>query len=354
LYLGTQVNRIKGIGWLAIDTTLGSVARIINSVATLTNNVRRVVPDLKSLIDSTIADIKDGIDRIKGSVAPQDTSLRALRRLLSTLFRIQIEQVLRDSVSSNQSDTVNRINQAYRGTNGLQTQNTNQRVGQGTVHAGETIRSIARRLTGDESNWRSIVQINDLRPPYITSNPSLGTGVLKVGDPILYPVNSNIGLDPTSLASGSLPSTEDMSNQDQSLGGAVIESYGRDLRLISVEAGTSIDLTDIEVNQRGDLSTIVGVPNVSQAIRIKFATEQGTLPHHPYFGALYSIGSKMTPISFNGFRLSTISTFSSDSRISKIEDLKFLASGDVLSVSARLTLSDSSNFLNTNFDLRRF
>jgi hypothetical protein len=102
------------------------------------------------------------------------------------------------------------------------------------------------------------------------------------------------------------------------------------------------------------LGSIVGIPNVEQAIRIKFITERGELPAHSKFGAKFPIGRKASPASFNAFRIDALRTLISDNRISTIKSLDFVAVEDVLALSADLVMTDSQNILSTSFALRRF
>ncbi len=224
-------------------------------------------------------------------------------------------------------------------------------VSQGVVQSNDDIRLIAQRYLGDPRRWQELVVINELRPPYVTPDGSGNT--LKPGDSILFPsaVTKNA---PTlvGVQTGSNQNYDDADFRDTTL--LMDQTYGRDILLSSNEASGDFDLTDMKVNQRGDLATVAGIENVVQAINIKFSTEQGQLKIHPYFGARYAIGSKATTKSFNEFRANTLSTLLSDGRIEDVTSLVISSVADTLSVSAKLQLINGEDYINTSFSLRRF
>jgi hypothetical protein len=123
--------------------------------------------------------------------------------------------------------------------------------------------------------------------------------------------------------------------------------------LKSTLTGTD-ELTDLVLNQGGDLAAIQGTDNVQQAIRIKFMTERKELPAHPKFGAKYAIGRKATPSSFNELRINTLNTLASDTRIAQVRNLQFLSAGDKLAAKVDLVLINARGILSTSLALRRF
>lgn len=224
-------------------------------------------------------------------------------------------------------------------------------VSQGIVQSNDDIRLIAQRYLGDPRRWQEIVVINELRPPYIT--PDGAGNTLKPGDSVLFPstvAQSNPTL--VGVQTGSNQNYDDDNFRDTTL--LMDQTYGRDILLRSNQSSGDFDLTDFEVNQRGDLATVAGLDNVVQAIHIKFATEQGQLKMHPFFGARYAIGSKATTASFNQFRANTLSTFLSDGRIEDVTSLVISSVEDTLNVSAKLQLINGEDYINTSFSLRRF
>lgn len=211
------------------------------------------------------------------------------------------------------------------------------------VGGNESLRSIAKRLLGDEAYWKSIAILNNLKPPYIST--TRGDGVLSPGDKILIPKRPDTGdfsnTVPTELKT-------DASREALSIMG---KKYGRDIKLSNGSLGT--DYADLVVGQRGDLATIEGVDNIRQALMIKTSTEQGELSLHPTFGAAYPVGSKVTLSQLQEFALNTRRTFLSDPRIKDIEQLKTYAEGDVVRVYAVASIRQSNTQLPIDFTVRR-
>lgn len=350
--IGTQVTRATSLGFFGINTTLGTVSKLIQALQYTKDNYE-AVSNVKDLTRQLKQEIKDGWEKLTGKVPAQDQLIRCLHRVYVVCCKIETEQPIRDSIASNLTTTQNRINNAYNGKN--PTTEVGNTVSQATVNFGEDIRAIAKRLMGSVNAWRALVELNGLRPPYISHDQVVSQpGVLQTGDTILYPSRNSRDADINNVVSASKKVPDDTTASTENTSSPIVAAYGRDIRVVGNVAGQDVFLTDFKVNQRGDVSTIAGIPNVEQAVKIKFATEQGELPKHPTFGALYSIGSKMNLDSFNTFRLNTLSTFYSDSRIKNVSGMRFVSSGDVLAVSATLQLTDSKNYLSTDFALRRF
>jgi hypothetical protein len=212
------------------------------------------------------------------------------------------------------------------------------------ILGGEDIRAIARRLTGDEANWKKLVILNNLRSPYIASERS--DGVLGYGDYILVPKRASAKDDSTQV-----PRQLDEDAAFQQLP-KLRRRYGRDIRLQDSQANAG--LADLMVNQRGDLMTVEDEENVYQAVMIKLSTEQGELPTHPTFGAKYPIGSKFPTLSrLQEFSLNAQSTFLQDPRVRDVSEIKTYVNGDQLLFSAKLQLIASDAKLPVTFSVRR-
>jgi hypothetical protein len=210
---------------------------------------------------------------------------------------------------------------------------------------GENIRQLAKRTTGNEANWKKIALINDLKAPYLA--PSASDGVLPFGGKIIIPRESS-DLDAESKV-GAIVNTD----ADQQALSPILRQYGRDLKLASI-GGTSPSVSDVEVNQRGDLAIIEGTPNVEQALNIKMSTEQGELATHSTFGAKYPIGSKFPGrVRVQEFSLNVQRTLRQDPRIREIKSIDIEADADVLSVKTKLALAGSDIKLPVSFVTRR-
>ncbi len=383
LVVATQIRRIQGAGHFLMNNSIGSLTAVIKGLTAISTastdvswGLQRAAAQARSDWNKALSDLTAALNTSPSvPYTPiQRTHLQnfgvlinASRRVLRVLDAIQSEPSLQDNISTGEESTRARIREQYRTPGGGTGSPTSPRsagdptfignsgsptnIGEDRVHVGESIRDLSKRLLGDFRRWHELVLLNDLRAPY-TSDGTPSPGVLVPGDVILFP--SNIGtVNPVSITPAMLTDAE-TENKDTNASGIISQTYGRDLRLKSVSTGNSTDLTDLCVNQRGDLSTIVGIPNVKQAILIKFSTEQGELASHPGFGARFPIGSKADVVSFNEFRISTLATLKSDSRITSVARLEFRAVADTLQVSADLVLQDGSEFLNTDFALRRF
>ena len=211
------------------------------------------------------------------------------------------------------------------------------------IEVGETIRSLSKRLMGDESYWKMIVILNNLKAPYIALTAS--DGVLAYNGKILIPKRGTESDSQTTVMAVQNP---DETSEAQS---PIIKTYGRDLRLSDGSSGT--DFADLEKNQRGDLSTIEGVPNVYQSMMIKMATEQGELALHPTFGSAFPIGTKVSVYQLQDFALNVRRTFLQDPRIASIDALQTYAEGDIVRVKAKLTLKSTDAQLPVEFTVRR-
>lgn len=365
--ISTNISRLKGLGFFATDTILGPLVSVIRGIATINNttaataaslrnqivaardNVRAAVDQLDAQFDALDKKIRDGLVSNKRRPNRQDDVVRELRRLTVIFARLLTERPLQDTVASTASTRRTTAVGAY-GTRPIATGlsgtgSTSTGVAEDTVGAGETIRDLALRLLGDGRRWYELALLNDLRAPYTSTIPR--PGALAPGDKILYPTNN-----PTDTAN-TLPvnmTDDEVASTAEYL---AAQSFGRDLRLTSTQLN-DLAVTDVAINQQGDIATIVGVPNVEQAIRIKFSTEVGELPAHPGFGARYAIGSKATLESFNTFRLNVLATLRSDARVVDVEKLKFITQEDILYVNAVVELRNTRDYLSTNFALRRF
>lgn len=408
--ISAGIDRLDGVGVAIVNSILGPAVSLARGLLAIKESVsqfgsrtyNRADQLLRNVTDAVtkIAEITDGVFLTEGPSNPpslssspkvgfdqrfglestsgtpnrsqrfpiQDPLVNNLRQLQRIAARVLSEKTLQDTSSSKIDERRDRMVRAYaRGgdsrsistlpeTGGSSTFIGNSSppsaVAETSVRIGETIRDVAQRTTGERARWHELVILNDLRAPYIS--PTGGLDVLQPGDSILYPVSeSDAGVDASQV---NLDDTTDAEteNEDSFRYGPIQQAYGRDLRLRSVSVAHNIDLTDLTVNQSGDLGTIAGVPNVEQAMKLKFATERGELTVHPFFGSAFPLGSKATSASFTRFQIDVRNTILSDPRVEYIEDLDLSILGDVIAVQATMRLLESSDVLSTDFALRRF
>jgi hypothetical protein len=211
------------------------------------------------------------------------------------------------------------------------------------IQKGESLRSIAKRLLGDEAYWKQLAILNNLKAPYISSSRS--SGVLAYGDSILIPKAMD---DMEAQGGTSTQKNTDASVEAQS---DIMKQFGRDLRLVS--SGEDM-LGDLDTNQRGDLSMIDSVENVYQAVMIKFSTEQGELATHPTFGAKFPIGSKFPTLSkLQEFSINSQMTLRQDPRVQEIDEFSIGVLADKINVEAKIKLRNADVKLPISFVVRR-
>lgn len=293
---------------------------------------------------------------------PQDIVINTLRRILRLCDKILTLPPALETTVGDVAVAIGRYTAAYQTPGTLTTPRSGPTgsptyigsesppaaVESDVVYPGEDIRDVAARVLDDRDRWRILVALNKLRAPFIS--PTGGPGILVPGDTILYPS------DRSTVVGGIVGTQKPTSNETKNNSSANTPgqlSYGRDLVIQSTFVGAE-ELTDLVINQRGDLGSIAGLNNVQQAIRIKFITQRGELPAHQLFGAKFPIGRKATSDSFTSLRLDTLRTILSDTRVRTVENLNFRAVGDTLAVVANVVLENSQDVLSTSFALRRF
>lgn len=361
LTISNQINRVQGFATFLSNTVLAPVVNVVNGLNAVKTSAYGIVRGLRTQVLTLQQNLDSAITQLVASetLETQDPVLRSLRRLQIYCARILTEPVASESSTGDVNLLINRYAASY-STPGTSTtasraptssptfigyESLTSTVGSDIVGAFEGIRDIAARLLGDPARWRILVTLNRLRSPFVSATG--GPGVLRPGDRILFP---RAGQNGSSTVVDTQNPTNDQYNGPDD---PVVQAYGRDFMLKSTFVAGS-ELTDIVLNQSGDIAAIQGIPNVEQAIKLKFLTQRGELAAHPRYGAKFSAGRKSTPSSFNELRINTLNTLSSDSRIEKVRDLRFIAIGDKLAVKADIELANSRSILSTSLALRRF
>lgn len=378
LVLSNQINRLQGYATFVSNTVLAPALGVLNGLNAIKTASYGVVRGLRTQVLTLEENLTVAIEQLATdpgfagvfspsptpTVSPvlpaQDPIIRNLRRLSVICCRLLQEPIATESNTSDANLLIERYAAAYQ-TPGTLTmprrapadspsyigyEALTSTVGSDTVAPGETIRDVAERLLGDPSRWRILVTLNRLHSPYISATG--GPGVLAPGDRILFPSSG------PSDVSSSIVGTQNPTNDEYNgPNDPVVQAYGRDIMLKSTFVGGE-ELTDLAISQTGDLASIQGIPNVEQALKLKFTTERGELSAHPKYGAKYPVGKKATPSSFNELRINTLNTLSSDNRISRIRDLRFIAVGDKLAAKVDVELINARNIIPVTLALRRF
>lgn len=170
---------------------------------------------------------------------------------------------------------------------------------------GDTLQSIAAREMQDAERWVELASANGLLPPYITGDPALAGGRVKLyGQLLKVPA----------VASASAVSSSDMD-----------EIYQRD-----------IDLSTgfLEDDGAGELSVVSGMANLRQALSSRVRTEQGELMFHLDYGSRVRsiLGAGNNPITMQLAAQYARAAIQSDPRVESIESASAAVSGDAVLV----------------------
>lgn len=362
LVISNQINRVQGYATFISNTVLAPMVNIVNGLNAVKTAAYGVVRGLRTQVLTLQENLDTAIAQLIASdtLEVQDPVIRSMRRSQIFCARILTEPVAGESSTADVGLLINRYAAAYDLPGTLTTsrrapsssptyigyESFTDSVGSEIVAPSETIRDVAYRLLGDASRWRILVTLNRLRSPFISATGA--PGVLRPGDRILFPRQGQAGSGSATVGTSN-PTDDQYTGPDD----PVTRAYGRDLMLKSEFVGRS-ELTDLALSQGGDIASIQGVPNVEQAIRLKFMTERGELAAHPKFGAKFPIGKKATPSSFNELRINTMNTLISDNRIENVKGLRFIAVGDKLAAKVDLELVNARNIVPVTLALRRF
>ncbi len=184
-----------------------------------------------------------------------------------------------------------------------------------STDVGDTIQAIALRELGDTSRWTDLVAFNDLLPPYLTDSLALA------GPRVLLAGQQDIKIPSSAPPANGVTDADDVFGTDLSLAG------GR----LSATPG-------------GDLQTISGVPNLSQALANVLATPMQDLAYHPGYGCdvfkLIGLGESTTR---NHLAAAFVArAIRGDKRISRVENAVGTIAGDVISVTATAVAVDGT------------
>lgn len=168
----------------------------------------------------------------------------------------------------------------------------------------DTLQQIAFREMGNANLWVDLVQLNELRPPFITNDPDLIVpGVLLAGNPIKVLVPAPF-----------VTSTQDP--DDIFLTDAVLSNKM------------------LDATKDGDLLLVSGIPNLRQALNHALVTERGDLSFHPRYGSMIPriIGEVSSPVATLMAADYAKSVVGSDPRISSVIESKAAADGDKINI----------------------
>lgn len=183
------------------------------------------------------------------------------------------------------------------------------------THHGDTLQRIAARELGDAGRWYELISLNGLTYPYLTDDPALASDtVLLTGSAIMIPAAGQAGHagDPMSV-------------------------FGQDVALPNGQ---------LQVNN-GDLATLSGVDNLSQALRHNIDTEPGDLLFHPRYGcgAHHLLGRADAPANALLAEGYIRRSLSADPRVASVRQVTVAVQGDVLAPTAVVEAVNGQNVI---------
>lgn len=260
-----------------------------------------------------------------------------------------------------------------------------------TVHTGDSLPAIAARYYGDASRWRDLVVANNLRPPYISTDPldafgdlqstaplvteaTAGSRVLLVAPTTLVRVGAQLVLyvtasDGTAVIrattveqanAGALTLTTPLPQTVRAGTPVLLFPPASEVRGAVAQPGTVLRIPDTDaapasapptptasdnrylrdlaavdgrlVLINGDLALAAGLTNLQQQLSHRMRSEQGALYRHPTYGtSVYSyVGQASTPTLALLVQAALALAVARDPRVAAVERVDADAAGDVV------------------------
>lgn len=188
---------------------------------------------------------------------------------------------------------------------------------------GMTLERLSLQELGDSTLWGEIVELNDLKAPYIWEGDRSAQpeGTVMAGQNILIPAPALNGF--SQIPQGALNKlTQNMSPTELSL--------GCDLKL-------SPDF-DLVLTNSGDFELVAGADNMGQAVLIKLSYTPGEVILYPQLGAGVVPGKKFPALA--DIKDGVVNTLLQDNRIQRVEDLGIVRDGSLLSLKFNLRIKN--------------
>lgn len=186
------------------------------------------------------------------------------------------------------------------------------------IKKGDTIQGIAYKLYQDMSQWRTLVELNNLKYPYIVDSPEKvldNPEHLKCwGDRLLLPNNTN-DVVKANRAKLKEKNTNYYRNQHYD---AVL---GNDIKLNLHTDVTLDEQRGVLVSNGRDLDTADGIDNLKQSLIMRILTRKGTLYRHPNYGSTLPdmIGKPISSTLLHDITTEVQRVISTDTRVQSAE-----------------------------------
>lgn len=212
---------------------------------------------------------------------------------------------------SSYTERIENVNNAFLQSPGLLAERAVKEI---TMPTGVSLERLSLEQLGTASRWQEIVELNQLKAPYVTQDLSdTREALVKPGDKILIP-------QPVIFGFGSTPTNrETFINESLT---EVERNLGIDLKLN--------EFNDLDFTNKNDINLVTGAENAAQAILMKLAIEKGEILDHPGLGVGLQIGQK-TPV-ITEVQSDIINTLTQDSRFEEVRDLSIRQNGGTFEV----------------------
>lgn len=186
-----------------------------------------------------------------------------------------------------------------------------------------TLERLALQELGDSNRWGEIVEVNDLKIPYIWQGDisQQPEGTIVPGQSIMIPIPVTNGF--SQVPPGKLNKlTQDLSELEKSLA-------------CDFKVDGNFDLV---LTNSGDFEIVAGTDNMGQGVLLKLAYEPGEVILFPQIGAGIVPGTKFPDLTTVRDRI--VNTLLQDNRIQRVEDLGIQRNGPEILISFNLKIKN--------------